>query len=61
MRFEVGYLLRRNPGVMEMMWCRDSENVDVELLINLKTNEVVAKRVNGEIIDPHKEVPHVDS
>lgn len=61
MRFEDGYLLRKNPNLIEAVWCFDSENAGVELLIDLKTSEIIAKRYQGEILDPHKEVPHVNS
>lgn len=61
MRFEDGYLLRKNPNLIQALWCRDSEDVDVEVLIDLKTNEIIAKRYNGEILDPHKEVPRANS
>jgi len=58
MNFEEGYLLRKNPDLIEAMWCVDSETGQ-EMLINLRTNEVIAHRVQGRIIDPHEVPPNV--
>lgn len=45
------YLLRQQPGYIEAIWCVDSETSE-ECLVNLRTNEIIAKRVDGKIIDP---------
>lgn len=45
------YLFRRTNDPIEALWCIDSETNE-ELLINLATSEVIAKRVNGKIVDP---------
>jgi hypothetical protein len=45
-----------NPeGIFRGLWCVDSEacaKTGEELLINLETNQIVAKRINGVIYDP---------
>lgn len=45
------YLLNPNIDAIRAIWCIDSETSE-ELLINLKTSEIIAKRVDGKIIDP---------
>lgn len=45
------YLLRQNPGFIEAIWCIDSETSE-ECLINLRTKEIIAKRIDGKIVDP---------
>lgn len=57
---EEGYLLRKNPGIIEAMWCVDSETGQ-EMLINLLTNEIIAHRIEGRIVDPHEVPPHAAS
>ncbi len=45
------YLFKRVSDYIEALWCRDSETSE-EYLINLRTSEIIAKRVNGKIVDP---------
>lgn len=34
---------------LDAVWCWDSENGE-EVLINRKTNKIIARRINGQII-----------
>lgn len=50
-----------NPeGVLRALWCWDSETSE-EMLIDLTTNCVIAKRINGKIVHPEEEQADVDS
>jgi hypothetical protein len=41
-----------NPGeIIRALWCRDSET-GAEVLVDLDSNTVIARRVDGKIIDP---------
>lgn len=42
---------RRRRGIIYAIWCIDSETSE-ELLVNMDTNQVIAKRVDGKIVDP---------
>ncbi len=50
------YLFRRTPEYIEALWCFDSETSE-EVLINLRTSEIIAKKCNGKIVDPSFPVP----
>lgn len=45
------YLFHNDPTILSAMWCKDSETGE-EILLDLKTSKVIAKRVDGKIIDP---------
>lgn len=60
MKFEEGYLMRKDPSVIEARWCIDSETSQ-EVLINLLTSEIIAFRIAGRIVDPHEVPPNADS
>ena len=47
----IQYLTRGNADIIEAIWCVDSETSE-ECLINLRTKEIIAKRVGGKIVDP---------
>lgn len=47
----LNYLFHNDPEIITAMWCIDSETSE-ELLLDLKTSKVIAKRVNGQIVDP---------
>ncbi len=38
-------------GILRALWCVDSDTGD-EVLIDIDTNTIVAKRRDGKIIDP---------
>lgn len=40
-----------HENVFRGVWCRDSETSD-EVLVDLDTNKIIAKRVAGKITDP---------
>jgi hypothetical protein len=41
--------------LIRALWCFDAESSE-EVLIDLDKNEVIAKRVNGRIVNPDEEV-----
>lgn len=44
-----------NPeGILRALWCIDSESGE-ELLIDLDKNCIIAKRVDGKIVNPEEE------
>lgn len=47
----LNYVFGHNPDVIQALWCVDSETSE-QVLINLRTNEIIAKRVDGRIVDP---------
>lgn len=38
-------------GIIQAIWCIDSETSE-ECLVDLYTKQIIAKRVNGKIVDP---------
>ncbi len=50
------YLFRHTPEYIEAIWCHDSETSE-EVLINLRTGAIIAKKCNGKIVDPSFPVP----
>ena len=49
-----------NPeGLIRALWCVDAETSE-ECLIDLDKNCIIAKRVNGKIINPEEEKADVD-
>jgi hypothetical protein len=40
-------------GIIRAVWCVDSES-GIEYLINLRTNEILLKRVDGKLVEPEK-------
>ena len=46
--------------IIRAIWCIDSETSE-ELLIDLDLNAIIAKRVDGKIVNPEEEKADVDS
>ena len=46
------YLTRTSPEMIQALWCRHSETGE-ELLVDMKTSKVIAKRIDGKIVDPN--------
>lgn len=42
---------QKRQGVIRAFWCVDSETGE-ERLIDIDENKIIAKRINGKIIDP---------
>jgi len=50
---------RLNDGIIRAIWCWDSETSE-EVLVDLDKNEVIAKKVDGKIVNPDEEQENVD-
>ena len=54
MNLTIDQLIRqynKERGIIQAMWCRDSETGN-ECLVDVAENKVIARRVNGRIVDP---------
>lgn len=49
--FNADYLFDNYPARIEAIWCIDSETSE-EVLLDLRTKTIIAKRINGKIVDP---------
>lgn len=45
----------RRRGIIRALWCIDSDT-SREYLINLDTQEIIAERVDGKIVNPQERI-----